>query len=104
MTANGEEVDADQAIQDSCTDLQNGYNYIANISRELLMCDVRNDAFDQAYPFYKMLEGLIKENIVLLKDFLKIMKQLLPSKPRGFDEEECLREFRKLNMYSDVKL
>lgn len=94
----GETVSAEKAIDESIKDLQDGLNSIHNMARRLLMADIRGDSYQDMFPLYKILFELVKEDVTLLKDFQKIIKQLLPTpKPRDFDEKKCMDEFKRLN-------
>lgn len=80
--ANGEEVSAEQALDESCKDIQSAVNEIHSFARRLLMSDERDDTHEEMAPLYKGLEENISEGIALLKDLKKICKQLIPKPPR----------------------
>lgn len=81
--ANGEEVSAEQALDEGCKDIQTAINEIHSFARQLLMGDERDDNYEEMIPLFKQLDENISEGIVLLKDLKKICKQLIPKKPRA---------------------
>ena len=99
LSINGQEIDAEKAIDQSFKDLQDSYNNIHVIVRRLLMADGRDDDYQQIKPLSLKADSLLKENALLIKDIRSIIKQLTPKKPRGWtgDDEKTM-----LNNWIDI--
>lgn len=80
--AGGEEISADQALDDSCADIQKAINLIHSYARQVLMCDERGDDYSDVQPLYKTLCENVDEGISLLRELKRLVKQLVPPAPR----------------------
>jgi hypothetical protein len=78
-----QEVDAEQAIDESIKSIQAGLNNIQVGLRCMLMADSREDSYEDMLPMFCEIEGLVKEGVVLMKEVRMVGKQLMPPKPRA---------------------
>ena len=87
VSINGEKMSADEALDEAFADIQTGFNELHSYSRQLLMADMRQDSYDDFLPLYTKFTELMTDSKDLLKDLNKIIKQLMPKKPKGFKTE-----------------
>ena len=79
----GEEISAEQAVDESIRDIQNGLNQANVLMRNLLTCDERGESWEVMFPMYTDIDELIKEAIVLFRELRGLAKQITPPKPRA---------------------
>jgi hypothetical protein len=84
VSVGGDQMSADQALDEAFKDIQTGWNELHSYSRQLLMADQRDDSYEDFLPLYTTFNELMKESKGLLGDLNKIIKQLMPKKPKGF--------------------
>ena len=87
VSFNGEEVSADQAIDESMKDIQNGTNQAHVAVRNMLTSDERGESYDIMKAQFDEIDGIVKEAIALWKSLRSIAKQLVPPKPRTTKKE-----------------
>ncbi len=84
----GEEMDAQQAVDTSIKQIQDGLNSLQCGMREMLMLDEQDGSYDVMAPKYDEIETLVKSGIELWKDMLSIARQLKPKKPRAAKKDK----------------
>ena len=96
VSINGQEMDAEQAVDQSMKELQEGLNNVHVQLRRLLMCDERGDPYQEVKPRCVKADDCIKDVVDIAKDIKGLIKQLCPKKPKGWtanDEQKMMREF-----------
>ena len=78
----GNEVDLDEAIDHIFRELQHHINSTHVNIREMCQHDLRGDSYEEAKVYFDAMAVHIKEGNDLFKDLLKVMKQVLPDKPK----------------------
>lgn len=83
----GEMQSAEEAVDESIKDLQDGLNGCQSLLRQMLMADGRGDSYEEMEPMYNDICDLFKEFITLTKEMKGLAKQLLPPKPKVAKKE-----------------
>jgi hypothetical protein len=80
----GEEMPLDEAIDQIFKDIQGHINDMHMSIRELCQSEDRNDTYEEALDFFDAVASHVKEGNVVFKELVKVCKQLLPPKPKGY--------------------
>ena len=78
----GTEVDLDECVDHIFKELQHHINGTHVQIREMCQHDLRGDSYEEAKVYFDAMAVHIKEGNELFKDLLKVMKQILPKKPK----------------------
>jgi len=76
-------VSAEQAVDLSIKDIQDGLNNTQVALREMLQLDERGEEYSIMKAKYDEIDELLKDGINLLKELRGLAKQLIPPKPRA---------------------
>lgn len=76
-------VSAEQAVDLSIKDIQDGLNNTQVALREMLQLDERGESYDLMKAKFDEIEELLKDGISLFKELRGLAKQLVPPKPRA---------------------
>lgn len=85
----GDLVSAEQAVDESIKDLQNGLNGVQCGMREMLVADERGEEYSIMKAKYDEIDELLKEGISLFKEMKGLAKQLVPPKPKASTKKEA---------------
>jgi hypothetical protein len=95
VSAFGDEVPLEEAVDHIFKDIQDHINELHVQIRLLCMCDEHGDTYEEAYEHYHHIVNHIKEGQLMFKELPKVMKQILPLRPK-----ELAKDFEK-NYKSD---
>ena len=85
VSYNGEDdVPLEDAVDDVFKQIQEHINMIHIQLRQLCMADDRNEDFLECLKYHESLSEHMNEGSTLFKSVIKISKQLLPKKPKGW--------------------
>lgn len=80
--------DDNMPLDDACDmifkEIQQHINDIHVQLRMLCQSEDRNETYDEAFEYHDALTSHVKEACVVFKDVVKVSKQLLPKKPKGW--------------------
>lgn len=79
----GEEHDLDEAVDYVFKELQEHINGTHVQIREMCQWDLRGESYEEVKVYFDKMADHIKEGSALFKDLLKIMKQIMPPKPKA---------------------
>ena len=82
VSAFGEEMELTEAVDKIFTEVQDHINELHVQVRQLSMCEDRNDSYEEAYAYYHEVVEHVKEGNNVFKELTKVMKQLLPPRPK----------------------
>jgi hypothetical protein len=82
ISAFGEEVPLEEAVDDIFAQLQTAINELHVQIRQLCMTEDRGDSYEEAYVFQHEIKGHVADGCDMLKELVKVMKQLLPPRPK----------------------
>ena len=78
----GNEVDLDEACDHIFKELQHHINGTHTQIREMCQWDLRGESYEEVKLYFDAMATHIREGSDLFKDLLKIMKQIMPPKPK----------------------
>ena len=81
--ANGEEVSADQALDESLREIQQATNNVHGMVRCMLTSDERGEDYIILKEQFDEVDSCVKDAVLLWKDLKMIAKQLVPPRPRA---------------------
>ena len=84
VSHNGEEMPLEDAIDDVFKQIQGHINQIHIELRNLCMADDRNEDYFECLKYHESLTEHVNEGCSMFKSVIKISKQLLPTKPKGW--------------------
>jgi hypothetical protein len=80
--------DDNMPLDDACDmifkEIQQHINEIHVQLRMLCQSEDRSDTYDEAFEYHDVLTDHVKEACTVFKDVIKVSKQLLPKKPKGW--------------------
>ena len=79
-----DDVPLEDAVDDVFKQIQEHINMIHIQLRQLCMADDRNEDFLECLKYHESLSEHVNEGSALFKSVIKISKQLLPKKPKGW--------------------
>ena len=74
----------DEAVDMIFKEIQEHINEIHVQLRMLCQSEDRSDTYDEAFEYHDVLTDHVKEACTVFKDVIKVSKQLLPKKPKGW--------------------
>jgi hypothetical protein len=80
----GEEMDLEVAVDKIFKQIQEHLNELHCQIRQLCQSEDRNDDYDEALEHYEAITLHTKEGVAVMKDLPKVMKQILPPKPKNW--------------------
>jgi hypothetical protein len=86
----GEEMELEVAVDTIFKQIQDHLNELHGQIRQLCMSEDRNDSYDEALEFYDAIVKHTKEAVLVFKDLPKVMRQILPPKPKGWVSKDML--------------
>ena len=85
VSYNGEDdMPLDEAVDMIFSEIQTHINEIHVQLRMLCQSEDRADTYDEALEYHEALSEHVKDACTVLKDVIKVSKQLLPKKPKGW--------------------
>lgn len=78
----GEEMPLEEAVDDIFLQLQESINELHVQIRQLCMTEDRGESYQEAYTYQHEIKGHVDEGCKMLKELPKVMKQLLPARPK----------------------
>ena len=78
----GDEMDLDTAVDHIFEELQHHINQMHVEIRNICQYEVRDDDYETTKAYFDALCGHIKDGSVLFKDLQKVIRQILPAKPK----------------------
>ena len=84
VSYNGEEMPLEDAIDDVFKQIQGHINQIHIELRNLCLADDRNEDYFECLKYHESLTEHVNEGCSMFKSVIKISKQLLPTKPKGW--------------------
>ena len=82
VTMDGEEFELEEAVDHIFEELQHHVNQMHVEIRNCTQWDLKGQDYDEVKPYFDALCGHIKEGNSLFKDLQKVIKQILPAKPK----------------------
>ena len=82
VSAFGEEMELSDAVDKIFHDIQDHINELHVQIRQLCMTEDRNESYEEAYAYYHEICEHIKEGNQIFKELPKVMKQILPARPK----------------------
>lgn len=80
----GEDMPLEEAIDEIFKQIQEHINELHVQVRQLCQSEDRADTYDEALEFYTGVASHVKEGNIVFKELVKVCKQLLPKKPKGW--------------------
>ena len=85
VSYNGEDdMPLDEAVDMIFSEIQTHINEIHVQLRMLCQSEDRADTYDEALEYHEALSEHVKDACTVFKDVIKVSKQLLPKKPKGW--------------------
>lgn len=85
-----EEVDVDQYIDTAFADLQNAVNNLHCATRNLSMCEDRNDSWEECKKLYDEVQDTVKDGIAVFKEIASVNKQMIAyAKPKRSTKKDA---------------
>jgi hypothetical protein len=84
VSYNENEVPLDEAVDDIFKQIQEHINQIHVELRSMVMSDDRGEDYTDCFEYHESLTEHVKEACLVFRDVIKVSKQLLPSKPKGW--------------------
>jgi light-regulated signal transduction histidine kinase (bacteriophytochrome) len=82
VSAFGEEVPLEEAVDDIFAQLQTAINELHVQIRQLCMTESQGDSYEEAYVFQHEIKTHVADGCDMLKELVKVCKQLLPPRPK----------------------
>jgi hypothetical protein len=82
VSAFGEEMPLEEAVDAIFKDIQEHLNELHVQIRLLCMAEEHNESYEDAFEYYHHITEHIKEGQGLFKELPKVMKQILPKRPK----------------------
>ena len=86
VSAFGEEMELTEAVDTIFNQIQDHINELHVQVRQLSMCEDRNESYEEAYAYYYEVGAHVKEGGNVFKELTKVMKQLLPNRPKDLQK------------------
>lgn len=83
VTMDGQEYELEEAVDHIFQELQHYINQMHVEIRTITQWDLNDQDYDEVKPFFDNLCSHIKEGNSLFKDLQKVIKQVLPPKPKA---------------------
>ena len=88
VSAFGEEdVPLEEAVDTVFKELQTAVNELHVQIRQMCMTEERGDSYEEAYQFQHAIKAHVEEGCNMLKELIKVTKQLLPPRPKGLSKD-----------------
>lgn len=76
------EMELEDAVDYIFKELQEHINQTHVNIRDICQWDLKDQDYDEVYPHFEQMTNHIKEGSALFKDLIKVIKQILPPKPK----------------------
>ncbi len=81
------DVPIDEAVDDIFKKIQSSINDLHCQIRQLCMSEDRGDTYEEAYQFQHAIKEHVDESIIVFKELVKVMKQILPKRPKDLPKD-----------------
>ena len=78
----GEEVELGEAVDHIFKEIQHHINQTHCEIRQIVQWEDRNETYEETKVYFDDMELHIREGCALFKDLIKVMRQVLPKKPK----------------------